>query len=237
MDHDAESFAALARKMQPSSGEDGDTAATIIGLAATTLPGVHGASITLRVRHGRYTSLGASAPAVEKADAAQHELREGPCVDAVEAGEWFHSPDLAHDARWPRWGPKAAELGFGSLLGLPLVGGREPAASLNLYSRDTGQFEDHDALDHAILFATHAAMALQAAHLISGLETAVTSRHVIGMAQGVLVERHGLLPHQAFALLQRVSATTNTKLRRVAEQLLATGQLPGEVTPQDVVDA
>jgi GAF domain-containing protein len=220
MEHDAAAFAGLAREMQ-SQSEEPLTAATIIRLATANLPDVDNASITMRQRGGRYRSLGASSEAVEKADAAQHDLKEGPCVEAIDEDDWFLSTDLGKDERWPRWGPFAADLGFGSLLGIPLVQGKEPAASLNLYAAGTHRFTDPEALTQALLFATHAATALASAHEISGLQTAVASRHVIGMAQGVLIERLGLTAAQSFSFLQRLSSTSNVKLRDVAEQVLA----------------
>ena len=58
------------------------------------------------------------------------------------------------------------------------------------------------------------------AEQIEGLETAMTSRHTIGMAQGILMERYQLIPDQAFALLQRMSSTSNTKLRAVADGIV-----------------
>lgn len=219
MEHDAAAFAQLAREMQ-SQSEEPLTAATIIRLATTNLPDVDHASLTVRLRGGRYRSLGASTEAVEQADAAQHELKEGPCVDAIDEDEWFLSTDLEKDERWPRWGPRAAELGFGALLSFPLVQGKEPAASINLYADEPGRFSDPDVVSQAALFSTHAATALSAAHEISGLQTAIASRHLIGMAQGVLIERHGLSAAQSFSFLQRLSSTSNVKLRDVAEQVL-----------------
>ncbi|MCH1868736.1 GAF and ANTAR domain-containing protein [Nocardioides sp. CFH 31398] len=219
MEHDAAAFAQLAREMQ-SQSEEPLTAATIIRLATSNLPDVDHASLTVRLRGGRYRSLGASNEAVEQADAAQHELKEGPCVDAIDEDEWFLSTDLEKDERWPRWGPRAAELGFGSLLSFPLVQGKEPTASINLYADEAGRFTGSEAVTQAALFSVHAATALASAHEISGLQTAITSRHLIGMAQGVLMERHGLTAAQSFSFLQRLSSTTNVKLREVAEQVL-----------------
>jgi AmiR/NasT family two-component response regulator len=67
---------------------------------------------------------------------------------------------------------------------------------------------------------------LTSARLVDGLEVAVGSRHLIGMAQGVVMERYGLSADQAFSLLQRLSSTTNTKLRDIAGQIVATREVP-----------
>lgn len=70
---------------------------------------------------------------------------------------------------------------------------------------------------------------------VDQLQEALASRDVIGQAKGVLMERHGIGADAAFACLVRISQTTNTKLRSVAEaiagarhgdeeQALATGE-------------
>jgi AmiR/NasT family two-component response regulator len=51
------------------------------------------------------------------------------------------------------------------------------------------------------------------------------SRDVIGQAKGILMERFKLNAEQAFALLARVSQDSNRRLRDVADELAATGQL------------
>ncbi|NHC46331.1 ANTAR domain-containing protein [Motilibacter aurantiacus] len=69
---------------------------------------------------------------------------------------------------------------------------------------------DRDAADRA---------ATASAAELSGLRDALASRHVIGLAQGILMERHGLDADQAFRMLVELSSHTNTKLRDVAAQL------------------
>jgi AmiR/NasT family two-component response regulator len=50
---------------------------------------------------------------------------------------------------------------------------------------------------------------------------------VIGQAKGILMERHRMSTGHAFAVLSGASQRLNLKLREVAEQLAATGELPG----------
>jgi AmiR/NasT family two-component response regulator len=54
----------------------------------------------------------------------------------------------------------------------------------------------------------------------------MSSRHVIGMAQGILMERYGLDEQQAFAFLSRVSSHENRKLRELATEVVRTRELP-----------
>ena len=48
------------------------------------------------------------------ADRLQYEFGEGPCLDAVWTNGVYLVPDLQADGRWPRWAPRAAELGVGA---------------------------------------------------------------------------------------------------------------------------
>jgi AmiR/NasT family two-component response regulator len=51
------------------------------------------------------------------------------------------------------------------------------------------------------------------------------TRDLIGQAKGILMERHRVTGDQAFKLLVRASQATNTKLRDIADELVATGEL------------
>jgi AmiR/NasT family two-component response regulator len=55
----------------------------------------------------------------------------------------------------------------------------------------------------------------------------MATRNLIGMAQGILIERLKITPDRAFAVLSRLSQESNTKLRDVARRLVETGEIPG----------
>ena len=57
------------------------------------------------------------------------------------------------------------------------------------------------------------------------LEAALQSSRHIGIAIGILVERHRLTVDQAFHLLVGASQQQNLKLREVAERMTVTGSL------------
>ncbi len=63
----------------------------------------------------------------------------------------------------------------------------------------------------------------------SNLQTALLSREIIGQAQGILMERERITADQAFDLLRRSSQHLNLKLRDVAQELVDTGAVPGEI--------
>jgi AmiR/NasT family two-component response regulator len=97
---------------------------------------------------------------------------------------------------------------------------------VNFYSEQRGSFTDRENIDLALVFATHAALALSSSRVVSNLETAVTSRHRIGMAQGIMMERYGLDAAGSFAALQRLSSVHNRKLRDLAEEIVDTREIP-----------
>jgi GAF domain-containing protein len=225
--HDrAELLAQLAAELQQAPGEV-LTAKAMVERTLDLLPGADCASLTIRARHNRFVTLGSTDDCAALADALQYDLGEGPCVEPGDHAEWYRSGDVTADPRWPVWGPRAAdELGIRSLLSVRLLGDKDSLGALNVYARCVGRFVDRGDIDLLLLFATHATIALVAAREVSGLQTAVQSRHVIGIAQGVLMERYDLDSDQAFALLRRYSNALNVKVHAVCEDIAATRRLP-----------
>ena len=79
------------------------------------------------------------------------------------------------------------------------------------------------------LAAARSDLAAAAAHT-EHLQRALVSSRQIGMAMGILMERHRLTQEQAFERLRELSMRSNVKLREVAEHIIYTGdtqQLPG----------
>ncbi|MFT4265133.1 MAG: GAF and ANTAR domain-containing protein [Nocardioides sp.] len=219
---------------QPAGADDERAAANrVIDQALELLPDVDWVSLTIKVRQEGYATLAASDDVARQADALQYALDEGPCIEAADRAEWFRSGSVASDPRWPAWGPRAAELGIGSLLSVRLAAGDGALGALNMYARPTGRFDDRDEVDFAVLYGAHAAASLTAAREIEGLHNAISSRHVIGLAQGILMERFGLTVERSFDLLRRYSSESNVKLAAVAAELVDTQQRGATATAGD----
>jgi len=186
----------------------------------------HEASLTVRRRHGRFETVGTTSELAAELDQTQYELGEGPCLEAAAKHDVFRSDDLGTDPRWPRWGPRVADRGVRSMVAVRLGNGAEVLGAVNLYSHDYRAFDDND-LDVAMVYAIHAANAIRAARLVTGLQTALSTRHQIGAAQGILMERYGLSVDRSFEVLQRYASRTNKKLRDVAAQVVEERRLPG----------
>jgi hypothetical protein len=202
-------------------GDLDHTLERITAAAVEVLPGVHYASITVKHADG---SLETAAPTDEMLlglDAAQYELREGPCYDAAVDQLYVSSPNLAADERFPQYAALAVKAGIRAQAGVRLFETPRPTAkgALNLYSRDVGNFSDMSVVSQ--LFAHQAAIALDYAREVENLQEAVKTRQAVGRAVGIVMERYGLNEERAFAFLARVSQTRNVKLRQVAAEMVS----------------
>ena len=195
--------------------------------AVEVVPACDFVGITLRRRRGRPESVAVTDPAARRCDDWQYELDEGPCLSAIAEDETYLIDDVARDPRWPRWGPRAAEVGAGSILSIRLADDDAALGALNLYSREPHGW-DADSVDLALVFASHAATAVSNTQLVSGLQTALQSRHLIGVAQGILMAQYDMGLETAFEVLRRYSSHTNVKLRDVAQRVVELRALPDD---------
>ena len=199
----------------------------IVSHAQDLVEGCERAGIML-VDQGRVYTLAFSDDQARTSDRIQGELGEGPCFDAARTGkESYLVPDMTADAdRWPRYAPRARELGIQSMLGFKLFTDDATLGALNLYSSRSGALTERSE-QVGWLLASHAAIAFASARSDANLHGAISSRQDIGMAMGVLMERHKLSAEEAFSVLSRASQEANTKLRAVARRVVETGAEPG----------
>ena len=200
-----------------------DPEQTLLVLTSGAVDAVHGAdyaSISARRPNGALETVAATDPLIERLDARQYELHEGPCYAAATAETMLVSYDLRRDPRWPNYGPAAAEAGVHAQLAVLLTENGRTRTALNLYAARPHEF-DADDVETAELFASHAAVAMGFVRAVSTLSQAVASRQAVGMALGVVMERYQIDSERAFAFLARSSQQTNIKLRDVAAQIVA----------------
>lgn len=193
------------------------------------------ASVTVVHADGAVETVASSDQVVDQADALQYELSEGPCLTAAEQGGLWAVAETGTDPRWPRWGPRAAELGLHSILSVHLFTDRTMLGALNLYAKQSHQYSDDD-IETAQIVAAHASVGLARTRSEQNLWRAVDARHVVGQAQGILMERWSLGSEQAFAVLKRYSQERNIKIRDVAVHLLTTGEMPPGNVPSGAPD-
>jgi GAF domain-containing protein len=214
----------LARALQQERAVQ-PTLDAIVLAAVETVPGADHASITA-VRNRKEVATVASTSDVARAvDRAQYEAGQGPCLDVLYERATARLDDLTNDRRWPRFTRRAAGLGIRSMLGLRQFVQDDDLGALNLFGEAAGAF-DEESQHVALLFASHAAVAMAGAQAQDQLRTAMGTRTVISQAQGILMERFSLDDDGAFRLLVRVSQHANRKLRDVAVDLVEGGRLP-----------
>ncbi|MGY1837620.1 ANTAR domain-containing protein [Blastococcus sp. SYSU DS0510] len=201
----------------------------IVDAAAENLDDEVWASLSLVQEGGDVYTPAASDDRAARADQLQYELQEGPCLDAIWKRETFQIDDMTADKRYPRWARAVAEeTGIRSSLSLQLFTDVEQQSlgALNLYSPHPQAF-GAETRDEGLAFAAQAAIAILSAQTERHLRSGMATRNMIGMAQGILIERLRLSPDQAFGVLSRLSMESNVKLREVARRLVETGELPG----------
>ncbi|MEU5839606.1 GAF and ANTAR domain-containing protein [Streptomyces diacarni] len=217
-------MAAMARDLLSQDSVDA-TLERITGSAVEIVEGCDAAGIL--ILHGRRVqSLAPTEDLVVRSDALQERLGEGPCFDAARHdGEKrvFRIEDVTvYQDRWPRYAAQARALGVGSMMGFLLYTDDEELGALNLYARQPAAFSAASETSGWLL-ASHAAVALSSARNAAQLHQALDTRHTIGQAMGILIERHNLTEDDAFAAMRRLSQERNTKLREIARQVCETG--------------
>ena len=178
----------MSAEKAPSHGSSGRDAAlsSLASSAADNIPGVDFVSITVHDADQTLYTAAATDPLAERADALQYELREGPCYSAVTDERFVLVNDMPAAAEFPRFAPRAVDLGVGAHAAIQLVDGRR-RAGLNLYARTAGSF-DRATVQFAELFAAQAGAILGYAEQVEQLSNAVQTRTDIGTAVGILME-------------------------------------------------
>jgi GAF domain-containing protein len=221
----AELFGEVARQLLAEHGVTG-TLRRIVELAVASLDACEFAGISL-VEGGKVSSPVASGEIPLLVDSIQTEVGEGPCLDAITHHEVFRTGDLSGEGRWPNFSKQAHdETGVCSILSVRLFADERTYGALNMYSSRPGAFDDTD-LALAVVFATHASVAMDSARREADLERMVATRDLIGRAKGILMSLEHITDDEAFDLLRRASQRLNIKLTVVAEQVNYTGESPG----------
>lgn len=227
----AMAFAEIARHLYEADNFEG-VLERIVDAAVAIVTGCDMASVTVR-DHGAFRTVASTDQKAIEADRAQYEANEGPCLEALEEAV-VHAPALP-DERWPTLGGRPVQHGVQAVASYRLAApgsivNDDLAGSLNAYAYSPEAFGD-EALEVGLILASHASSAAQAVREREDLELfgrrlheALSSRDVIGEANGILMERLKVSPEDAFDVLRRSSQHLNVKLREVAQRLAETGE-------------
>lgn len=226
-------LAALADAMQAVTALVTDGAGftpldELVRTAVAHVPGATAASVTM-LRDGRFSTVASTGDPAARADALQHEVGSGPSVDAVLDDAVYRSDDV-RSGRWSAWGVRTHdETGITSALSyrLTVLVHCETVAALNIYSEHPGSF-DETSESTGLLVATHGSLlvtALLARDRAENVRRALESNREIGVAMGVLMQRHRLTREQSFDVLRVASQDANRKLGDIATEVADTGIL------------
>jgi hypothetical protein len=202
----------------------------LTGATLEQVPTATWASVSV-LRAGHFRTEAATHEEARRADALQYEIGSGPCVDAVLDESVYRTGDVTTDGRWQGWGRRAHdETGVLSVLAyrLMLLDDSGAIAGLNVYSDRPDAF-DEESVGTGLLLATHGSLlvtALVARDHADNLTLALESNREIGVAMGILMQRHRLSRAQAFDVLRVASQDSNRKLGDVATEVADTGILP-----------
>jgi GAF domain-containing protein len=208
----------LAVEMQ-SLTESRAVLTAIVSAAVHIVPGASWAGICLASRRKAAPEVAVDDVAT-RLDRLQTDMGEGPALSAMRDRRTVLVDDLEAETDWPSFSSTAVTLGVRSVLSYRLFVTGENLGALNLYGAAPHAFSP-EAVAVGEVLAQHAAVALADASLEEQLQSAVSSRDVIGQAKGILMQRDGLTGLQAFATLTRASQETNIRLVDVARMFVA----------------
>jgi len=188
--------------------------------AALEIPGAKYAGVTVTTNRKRVDTPAATHTFAVVLDEIQQRHREGPCLESAREKKTIHIRDLELDFRFPTYRKDAlAETPIRSIMAFQLFIAGRTMGALNVYAEEPHAF-DHESEEVGLIFATHSAVAWNSARRDEQLRQALESRDSIGQAKGMIMERYGIGPIQAFEMLRKLSQDSNVPLARIAAELI-----------------
>lgn len=189
--------------------------------AVELLPGADHAGVLLIAKGGKFESLVGTSDLIYKLDELQEQYGAGPCLDAALNHLIIRVDDFEKDQRWPEYSRAVLETGVRSSLSFKLYTGDRTAGALNVFSSRVNAFDGEQEAIGSVL-AAHAAAALLASRQGEQLQSALTTRDLIGQAKGVIMERYDVDAVRAFEMLRELSQSMNTRLADIAQRVVDT---------------
>lgn len=180
-----------------------------------------------------------SAASSEKMDLLElfeMQQQEGPGYDAFISGQVVahcHISNKAAMERWPRFAPRAVEIGLRSVVGFPLRLRDDVIGALNLFRYQEGPFEAADVVagrtmaDMAAVGIVQERAVRSAGIRSEQLQNALDSRVIIERAKGALVERLGISADEAFSRMRAHARSQQSLLTSVCKAVIK-----GDLTPE-----
>jgi GAF domain-containing protein len=196
-----------------------------------------GSGIMLEDENGTLAFAAASEDRIMDIELHQQRASEGACVEAFADNSLVVVDDIQAEAeRWPRYAQRAHVNGVGAVIGVPMNAFGRTIGVINIYREAPTVWTDEDVSAAEIMAAMGAGYVVHATELraqidlTEQLQAAIDSRDIIGQAKGVIMTRLSVDADEAFSLLRKLSQERNTKLRKVARQVVEGSADPTELT-------
>ncbi len=191
------------------------------------LLGVDAAGLMLADQRGHLQLVAASTEELRLLELLELQNDQGPCLDCYREGQPVVNvpPDEARE-RWPVFHAAVEAQGFRSVHALPLRLRAEVIGAINLFVVSPEPLTGDDiALGQGLAdMATIGLLQERAVHeqviLAEQLQSALNSRVLIEQAKGMLAERHGLDPADAFTLMRTYARRTGSPLLTIAQRVI-----------------
>jgi GAF domain-containing protein len=189
-----------------------------------SLLGASAAGVMLASPGGDLRLVASSSEAMRVLEVFELQAQEGPCLDAFHScSRVEHERLQAGSGHWPRFSAMAIAAGFQSASALPLRLRTVTVGALNLFHMGEAPMDERDVVV-AQAFADLATISLlqhrattEAQRLNEQLSAALSNRVVIEQAKGVIAERAGVDPAEAFSRLRSYARNHNLLLTNVAQ--------------------
>ena len=152
--------------------------------------------------------------------------QEGPCIAAFEDKELIRAEDLSQEDRWPAFSHHAVARGVRAVLASPIPYNQDAVGVVAVLSEDRRPWSAEAELgllaftDLAALLIASMLLGERQTELAAQLQSALNSRAVIEQAKGVLIGRHGLTAHAAYAQLRAQARAERRKLAIVSAEVV-----------------
>ena len=214
----AKRMADLARQLAVPLSLD-DVLTGVTRNVIEVIPGADQAGFLLLSKGGKFETYAATSDLLFDLDALQVKYGEGPCIEAAVDELIVRTDDFQHEQRWPNYSAAVLKLGVRSALSFKLYTSQRNAGALNIFGFEPHAFGPEDE-GVGFVLAAHAAAAILASRQGEQLQSALTSRDLIGQAKGMIMERYNVDAVRAFEMLRELSQSTNVKLIDIAKQVI-----------------
>ncbi|WP_030671232.1 GAF and ANTAR domain-containing protein [Streptomyces sp. NRRL B-1347] len=186
---------------------------------------VSAAGILLADAHGELQVIAASDEHTRLLELFARQHDQGPCVECFRVGEPRTNIDLRRPEAaiaWPHFTPRAREIGFVATHAIPLRLRDRVVGALNLFHTSVHPLGDDDialaqALADVATITILQQRTLEQSHVENAqLNSALTSRILVGQVKGVLAERWDTSVDEAFTAFRSYARSQHLRLTDLA---------------------